>query len=474
MNSIIRGFDFDDIDCNKFNRMDFNCLTCIEQINQFDSSFQLLPLKKIIKSINSGKTPEKSKLFDKGEIPFIRAECLEHGCINILNVERYISRETSDYYLSSSKIKDGEVLFTIAGTIGNCVINNGVVGNTNQAIAIISFNENEITKEYFVLLTKSQYFKLQAKSATTFGAIPNINIDKLGKLIIPLPSIDEQRRTLPLIEAKIKVLEDKFKELGEEKETASLQNVVDTIICKNYDSSFNNNKDMTKYFAKIFNELDDYLSFNNAYHKDSDNVELAPLSEILENGVDLKTKDNSTRNKIVGLDNIDSFSGKIIESDSLSNDETINSDKVRFKKNDIMFAKMRPYLGKFIIVNDDNEDFIGSSELFGLKLKEDVVDIDFVRFLLSSKYVTNQYKQYFTGNGKPRISRANLLKINIPKKIIDFQADFVTMVNEKLRETSHIISKMKSIQSTIDMDLNKYILHGYSDDLFTLSEGEIQ
>lgn len=470
-NSKYMSFDFDLINGNPMNRIDYPYLEIIDFQNKLkDSNFPLYCGKEISPNASVGKMP--TYFDDNGTVYCVRSENLKNGKVDLKSVQKKTNLDTYKNEPIGSKLGKGDFLMVSAGSCGKFAIyDENEKCLTNEAITHLDINTSIVNKEFLLLCVNSNVIQEQINKMKTTAAIPNFKYQHFKKLIFPIMSLEEQERTLPLVKAKIKILEDKIKELEKAKEDNSLQKVSTTVIVENYDNSYESTQDETKFLFSNFEDMYNYLSFNNISHKEISTIEKVPLSYILEKGSDTKIKTNSNSQYIVGLEDIESFTGKIIPNKALDNGN-INSDKVIFKGNDIMFAKMRPYLGKFIVVNKQNQDYIGSSELFGLKIKEGV-DVRLVKIILSSNYIIDQYKQYYSGNGKPRISRDNLLKVLVPKSVIDDSENFVEEVAMRLDVNMFFDEEIAQLQSIIDNDLNKYILNGYSDDLFEIpKEGD--
>ena len=89
--------------------------------------------------ITKGTTPTSYGLsYTKTGIRFIKIENLDKNKINNISITHYISKTTHDF-LKRSQLKEHDVLFSIAGTIGKTAIVEkcNLPSNVNQAIAII-------------------------------------------------------------------------------------------------------------------------------------------------------------------------------------------------------------------------------------------------------------------------------------------------------------------------------------------------
>jgi restriction endonuclease S subunit len=118
--------------------------------------------------------------------------------------------------LKSSHLKQGDLLIAIVGaTIGEIgIYNHEREGNINQAIALVRLSDEVISsfaKEFF----KSSIGKFILDRAKRPVARANINLDEIGALPIPVPSLDKQKEIadhISDIRNQAQTLKDKTKE----------------------------------------------------------------------------------------------------------------------------------------------------------------------------------------------------------------------------------------------------------------------
>ncbi|WP_238119205.1 MULTISPECIES: restriction endonuclease subunit S [unclassified Xanthobacter] len=144
----------------------------------------------------SGGTPSRSNSdFYGGSIPWVKSGELRETII--LDTEEKITEEAINK--SSAKIvPEGAILLAMYGaTIGRLAIL-GVEAATNQAVC-------NIRPDVTVADTRYVYRALEAKvpeliGQASGGAQPNISQEKIRKLRIPLPPLDEQKRIAAILD----------------------------------------------------------------------------------------------------------------------------------------------------------------------------------------------------------------------------------------------------------------------------------
>ena len=147
-------------------------------------------LGEISSLITKGTTP-----LDKtgnGEVNFIKIENIDSSSGDIIP-EMKISIEELHGYLKRSQLKENDILFSIAGTLGrvSVVKSNVLPANTNQALAIIRTKEGDLN--YLATVLKGRAVSDFIKKNPTVGAQPNLSLEQVGNLEIPYPSFDEQQ-----------------------------------------------------------------------------------------------------------------------------------------------------------------------------------------------------------------------------------------------------------------------------------------
>ena len=157
----------------------------------FTDDWEQRKLSEITSLITKGTTP-KDKSGD-GEINFIKVENIDSSSGEIKDCSK-ISIEEHERYLKRSQLKENDILFSIAGTLGRTtVVNKGLLpANTNQALAILRVSEGDIS--YIVTVLKGRAVSDFVRKNPTVGAQPNLSLEQVSNLEIPYPNIDEQAK----------------------------------------------------------------------------------------------------------------------------------------------------------------------------------------------------------------------------------------------------------------------------------------
>ena len=135
--------------------------------------------------VTKGTTP---KSFTTLGVNFIKAESLSGNGAFIKNKFSYISEEVHFNSLKRSVLKKGDLLFSIAGTIGRVAIvtKDILPANTNQALAILRPREINYSNFIYCIL-KSSLFQDMIDSKVVHAVQPNLSLGEISNSSLRLP-----------------------------------------------------------------------------------------------------------------------------------------------------------------------------------------------------------------------------------------------------------------------------------------------
>lgn len=166
-----------------------------------------IPLSELCHVVTKGTTPTTlGKPFVESGINFIKAESILDNHSIDKSKFAFIDEETNAL-LKRSIIHVGDVVFTIAGTLGRFALidENVLPANTNQAVAIIRADVEKVLPEYiytcFIGEWHTDYYAKRVQQAVQ----ANLSLTTIKSL--PIPLLDEAKMSeylsliLPLIKA---------------------------------------------------------------------------------------------------------------------------------------------------------------------------------------------------------------------------------------------------------------------------------
>lgn len=160
-----------------------------------------MKLSDVATRITKGGTPTTyGYSFQKSGINFIKVENLDAGNINLKSIRDFIG-EDAHAFQKKSQLEVNDILFSIAGTIGEtCIVKEEhLPANTNQALAILKGTSEIILSKLLQLQLDSFVAKIKLKARG--GAMNNISLEDLKNLMIIIPPYKEQKRIVKITEA---------------------------------------------------------------------------------------------------------------------------------------------------------------------------------------------------------------------------------------------------------------------------------
>ena len=157
----------------------------------FTDAWEQRKLSEMSSLITKGTTPlDKS---NTGNVNFIKIESIDEASGEI-TITKKITNEEHEGYLRRSQLKENDILFSIAGTLGRVTsVKSGILpANTNQALAIIRRKSGDL--QYVKTYLKGKVVSDYIKKNPTIGAQPNLSLEQVGNLEIALPILDEQKK----------------------------------------------------------------------------------------------------------------------------------------------------------------------------------------------------------------------------------------------------------------------------------------
>jgi len=167
------------------------------------AGWEMKTLGDLSEVITKGTTPTSvgHKFVSEG-INFIKVESISLSGNFISKKFGHITEEGHNT-LKRSQLKNGDILFSIAGALGRTAIVNEVIlpANTNQALAIIRLKEDStFLNEYILSTLKSGYTIEQVENLKGGVAQQNLSLGQIKSFQIPLPPLPQQKQIVAILD----------------------------------------------------------------------------------------------------------------------------------------------------------------------------------------------------------------------------------------------------------------------------------
>ena len=357
-----------------------------------------IQLSEIAELITKGTTPTTMGFdFQENGVNFLKIECFDENGGFVESKVTHISEECNKK-LRRSQLKEGDILFSIAGAIGRVAIvtKEMLPANTNQALAIIRIVDEQIYLPYVKLILTSPIVTNQLEKKKQGVAQLNLSLKDINEILMPLPSKKQQ------IE-----LADLFKKVADViyKRNAELLSL-DNLIKARFVEMFGNLKTNSKGWQIAgFNEC--AIIDTNMIH-DFQGYEDYPH---------------------IGIDSIEKETGKLVGYRTIAEDGVI-SGKYLFTPQHIIYSKIRPNLNKVALPDFDG---LCSADAYPILVKKEICNREYMGYTLRNKYFLDYILAFSSRTNLPKVNKNQVEGFKLPLPPIELQdqfADFVKQVDK--------------------------------------------
>lgn len=389
-----------------------------------------------------------------GDYYFINGNNLNDGKIELKDTTKRVDKQEWEKYKKNLDLHT--ILISINGTIGNIAFYNNEKIMLGKSACYFNVVLAEL-KTYLFFLLKSDYFLKYALHSATGTTIKNVSLKAMSNFLIPLPPLAEQKRIvekieelLPLVEryenawARLEELNKKFPldmqkailgqaiqgKLAEQRaEEGTGQELFEAIQDEKKKLIEEGKLKKQKALPEI---TEDEIPFE---IPDSWKwVRLGEISTYSQTKKKINVAEIETPMWSLDLEDIEKESGKIIRR-VMTNDRKISGEKIIFKKEQILYSKLRPYLKKILIAPDKG---VCSSELVPFDMIGNC-DNRFIVYVLKSAYVDFLINSVTYGVKMPRVGTETMINLLIPLPPLAEQKRIV----EKIEELLPLVEKLK-------------------------------
>ena len=406
----------------------------------------------------------------QGTHRLLRITDIQDGKVN-WNTVPFTTTDDQDTYL----LKAGDIVFARTGaTVGKSFLITETPCPSVYASYLIRIRLlGDLSSEYIYHFFDSACYWSQITNKSVGVGQPNCNGTSLKELFIPLPPINEQRKIVPTVQALLEyvsIIDTDRKELlsiianakakvldlairgqlvpqnpDDEPASALLERIraekeefikqgkvkrdkKESIIFKGEDNSY------YQQTGTLVENLDDWY-----LESIPDTWELCCLGELCDYGncISVDTKNIANDAWILDLEDIEKDSGRVLQKIRKFGRES-SSTKHLFHKGQVLYSKLRPYLNKVVIADEDG---FCTSEILPLNFS-DIVEPQYVLYYLMSPTFLKYANSCSYGVKMPRLGTADGKKAVFPLPPLDEQKRIIQQV-------SNILTKLDIISNAL-------------------------
>ena len=175
----------------------------IEWLGDVPAHWEVTRVKALASMISKGTTPTTigAEFTDEG-VRFIKAENISDGIVT-REPEFFVTEET-DTLLKRSSLQENDVLVVIAGaTTGKSAVMNAdlLPANTNQAVCFVRCLD-PVGARFMQLWMSTNLVQRVIALSSVQSAQPNLSMEELGNVAIPLAPLSERLEIIRVLEAE--------------------------------------------------------------------------------------------------------------------------------------------------------------------------------------------------------------------------------------------------------------------------------
>ena len=388
-----------------------------------------------------GSTPTKIS----SGVPLITAKNVKSGYIDY-TVDDYISEDEYADRQQRGISCYGDILFTTEAPLGNAAIADLDKFSAGQRLITFQhYGNQKLNNTNFLYFLLSDFFQNQLNANKTGSTVAGIKAAILKGLFLPVPPIEEQQRIAASCKNMFNMIE--IVKNGQEDISKLISitksKILDLAIRGKLVPQDPNDEPASVLLDRIQSEKEELIKAgkikrdkkesvifkgeDNSYYQQTGtlienindwnlddipiNWELCCLGEICDYGncVNVDTKDIDEEAWVLDLEDIEKDSGKVIHK-IRKYERNSSSTKHLFKKGQVLYSKLRPYLNKVVLA--DEEGFC-TSEILPLNFSN-VVEPQYALYYLMSPTFLKYANRCSYGVKMPRLGTADGRKAVFP------------------------------------------------------------
>ena len=387
-------------------------------------------------------------------------------------------------------LENNDILFVRSGaTVGKVYLHQKETVNYECFFAgyMIRFvvDEGKILPKYLFSYTQLSPYREWVKAIQRAAGQPNINAEEYKSLLIPLPSISEQKNIVQIIDEAYAIKQQKeteaqtllasiddylLDELGLTMPTTEI-NVDEIVSCQGFE--LNRHNPVVKkgrLFLTMFSEIENRIDpeyYRSYYHtlfneiKNTSYCKLKDLTQLIDYGL-MPTQDYA-RDKCSGVPFIRVTnilpSGEIDMNDiKYIPFDTPRIDQKRVKENDILMVQCGSTTGKVAIVPNEYENYLANSFSFIIRSNKKIRQ-DFLFYILGNPIVQMQIvRSQNIVSVRPNTSKPAVENLLIPLPPIEKQSKIALHISEIRKKAKYLQVEATNILENAKQKVEQLIL----------------
>ena len=395
--------------------------------------------------VAAGSTPSKESFAENG-VPYIKMYNLRNQKIDFEYHPQYITKEVHNNKLARSRTQPGDLLMNIVGPpLGKLAIipESLPEANFNQAAVLIRPFKFKPAITQYLFYYLSELSEINSISTKGSAGQVNISLTQSQRMRIALPPFAELERITQKIESlfsKIDVLETSTGNLLE-----LISKIKSSVLEKALSGKLVSQDEKDEPAVMLLKNINsDFVPADNRHYENipfelPETWQWVTLADISNYGdcINVPVSKIPEDSWILELEDIEKSSGRLLQRMTKS-DRNINGVRHSFKKGDVLYSKLRTYLNKVLVA--DQEGYC-TTEIVPITCVQGIIP-EYLCHVLRSRYYVDYTTSLGYGVKMPRLGTADALKSMIPVPPYEEQMRILQSVNEIYLKLEQISSEL--------------------------------
>ena len=377
----------------------------------------------------------------ESEYIMISSKNVVNDSIIHLDDVRHLSR--ADFELSNARtqVSKGDVLFTSVASLGRtCIYDLDYPITFQRSVTVIC---TKIFNRYLKLFLDSPLYQNYVGENARGTAQKGFYINQISDSWVPIPPLNEQIRIVEKAQSLLDIVQiiNYSKEETSNNIIALKSKILDLAISGKLVRQDKSDKPAIELLKRINPQYQptDNRHYANVPYKVPQKWQWVTLSDISNYGecINIPVSNIPENSWILELEDIEKDSGRLIQRMNRSK-KNINGVRHSFKKGDVLYSKLRTYLNKVLVADQDG---YCTTEIIPITCVPGIVP-EYLCHVLRSRYYVDYTISLGYGVKMPRLGTADALKSMIPVPPYEEQRRIVKSVNEIYHKLEQISSEL--------------------------------
>jgi len=406
-------------------------------LGNIPADWQAVRIKDVVHDSNYGAS-ESSEDYDPKKPRYVRITDINAQGRLKSDTKVSLSEEKSNGYL----LREGDLVFARSGaSVGKTYLHR----NQNKDCAYAGYlirqniNENLLNPEFLYQYTNSNRYNYWVDRIQRTGAQPNINAQEYGNLLIPYPSLSEQRKIATVLYTIDQAIE-KTKEIVDQ-----VSRLKSGIVQDIFSEGYNHGTSQSEWFGPVPSEWDVLRLGDLADVTKLAGYEYTNDFDYNEEGEIIALRALNLKGNRLNLDN---------ELKYITRDNAEELDRSKLSEGDVAMTYVGAYIGESGYIPKSDKFTLGPN-VAKMSPNEQLMG-EYLHQALQTKQLKTQIKARQSSTGQPALSMSKIRKLEIPLPSLDEQQQIVTLLKDFDRQYMHengVIDQYQRLKKGLMQDL---------------------